>query len=54
MAASNQTRSNKWDLVATLPINKQFTTQLKYANFSGDSDSYSDTEKLWVTLQLKL
>jgi len=42
------------DLVATWPINKQFSTQLKYANFSSDIDSMSDTEKLWVTLQLKL
>ena len=44
----------EWDLVATWPINKQLTTQLKYANFSSDADNLSDTEKLWVTLQLKL
>lgn len=44
----------EWDLVATWPINKQFSTQLKYANFSSDNDDFSDTEKVWVTLQLKL
>ena len=45
---------SEWDLVATWPVNKQFTTQLKYANFSSDSSRFSDTEKLWVTLQLQL
>ena len=45
---------SEWDLVGTWPINKQFITQLKYANFSADSDRFSDTQKIWVTLQLKL
>ncbi len=42
------------DLVATWPINKQFSVQAKYASFSSDSDRYDDTDKGWVTLQLKL
>lgn len=51
---------SEWDLVATWPVTKHLTTQLKYANFSSDRDDkraggyISDTEKLWVTLQLKL
>jgi len=40
--------------MGTWPISKQFSTQLKYANFSSDSDRYSDAQKVWVTLQLKL
>ena len=51
---SSENFGTEWDLIGTWPINKQFTTQLKYANFSSDSDRYSDTQKLWVTLQLKL
>lgn len=51
---SSEDFGTEWDLVGTWPINKQFTTQLKYANFSSDSDRYSDSQKLWVTLQLKL
>jgi len=42
------------DLVATWPVNKHFSVQAKYANFSADSDRYDDTEKMWVSLQLKL
>jgi hypothetical protein len=51
---SSEDFGTEWDLVGTWPINKQFSTQLKYANFSSDSDRYSDTEKVWITLQLKL
>jgi hypothetical protein len=51
---SSEDWGTEWDLVATWPINKQFTTQLKYANFDGDHPSFADTEKLWLTLQLKL
>ncbi|MEH6587018.1 MAG: alginate export family protein [Halioglobus sp.] len=51
---SSEDFGTEWDLVGTWAINKQFTTQLKYANFSSDSNRYSDTQKLWVTLQLKL
>ncbi|MBE9539218.1 MAG: hypothetical protein IMF06_09065, partial [Proteobacteria bacterium] len=42
------------DLVATWPINKQFSIQAKYAAFDSDSVRYTDTDKAWVTLQLKL
>jgi len=51
---SSEDFGNEIDLVATLPINKQFTVQLKYAGFSSDSTRYADTDKLWFTLQLKL
>jgi len=42
------------DLVATWSVNKQFSVQAKYATFDSDSDSYDDTDKAWITLQLKL
>jgi len=42
------------DLVATWPINKQFSVQAKYAAFDTDSVRYTDTDKAWITLQLKL
>ena len=42
------------DLVATWAINKQFTVQAKYAAFEADSAAFSDIDKAWVTLQLKL
>jgi hypothetical protein len=51
---SSEDFGTEWDLVGTWPISKQFSTQLKYANFSSDSDRYSDAQKVWVTLQLKL
>lgn len=41
------------DLVATWPVNKQFSVQGKYAAFDAD-DAFVDTDKFWVTLQLKL
>ncbi len=43
------------DLVATWPVNKQLTVQAKYAQFNTDNNArYDDTDKLWLTLQLKL
>jgi hypothetical protein len=43
------------DLVATWPINKQFSVQAKYASFDTDDEAlYADTDKAWLTLQLKL
>jgi hypothetical protein len=43
------------DLVATWAVNKQFTLQAKYASFdTDDSSRYDDTDKAWLTLQLKL
>ncbi len=51
---SSEDFGKELDLVATLPVNEQFTVQFKYATFDADSDRYSDTDKLWLTLQLKL
>ncbi len=51
---SSEDFGSEIDLVATWAVNKLFTTQLKYASFSSDSDRYDDTDKVWVTLQLKL
>jgi len=43
------------DLVATWPVNKQFSFQAKYADFdSKNSSRFADTTKGWLTLQLKL
>lgn len=43
------------DVVATWPVNKQFTVQAKYAAFdTDDSARYVDVDKYWLTLQLKL
>jgi hypothetical protein len=51
---SSEDFGTEWNLIGTWPINKQFTTQLKYANFSSDSDRYTDVQKVWFTLQMKL
>jgi hypothetical protein len=51
---SNADFGTEIDLVATWPINKQFSIQAKYAAFDADSIRYTDTDKAWVTLQLKL
>lgn len=42
------------DLAATWPINEHFTTELKFAGFSADGDRYTDTDKLWLTLQFRI
>jgi len=42
------------DLAATWPVTKEFSVQLKYANFDSDSDAYSDAYKTWLTLQFKI
>ena len=58
---SNTDFGTEIDLVATWPINKQFSIQAKYASFDSDTDrlkngkpEFVDTDKAWVTLQLKL
>ncbi len=51
---SNADFGTEIDLVATWSINKQFSVQAKYAAFDADSIRYQDTDKAWVTLQLKL
>jgi hypothetical protein len=43
------------DLIATWSVNKQFSFEAKYADFStNDSSRFQDTTKGWLTLQLKL
>ncbi len=43
------------DLVGTWSINKRFSTQLKFADFSTDNVArFGDTTKVWLTLQLKI
>lgn len=43
------------DLVATWPVNKYVTLQLKFASFSSDDESrFADTDKAWLTVQLKI
>jgi hypothetical protein len=43
------------NLVATWPVNKMFSVQLKYASFDADSDSgLTDTDKAWLSVNLKL
>jgi hypothetical protein len=43
------------DLVATWPVNKMLSLQLKYADFDSDDDTrYQDTKKAWMTVNLKL
>ncbi len=42
------------DLVATWAINKQWSVQLKYADFDADSERYADTEKAWMTVNFKI
>jgi hypothetical protein len=51
---SSEDFGDEIDLVATWPVNEHVTTELKYAGFSADGDRYTDTDKLWLTLQLKL
>jgi len=43
------------DLVATYPVNKNLSLQLKYASFdTDDEDRYTDTDKAWFTVQFKI
>jgi hypothetical protein len=43
------------DLAATWPVNEMWNLQLKYANFMADNNStYQDTQKVWLTVQLKI
>lgn len=53
---SSQDYGTELDLVATWPVNKLFTTQLKYAAFDADNSNsgFTDTDKVWFTLQLKI
>jgi hypothetical protein len=40
------------DVVATYPINKTVSVQLKYASYDADTHA-SDTEKFWMTVNAK-
>ena len=40
------------DIVATYPINKNLSVQLKYASYDADNHA-SDTDKLWFTINAK-
>ncbi len=51
---SSEDFGNEWDFVATWQVVKQFSIEAKYATFESDTDRYSDVDKAWVTLQLKL
>ena len=51
---SSEDFGDEIDLAATWTINEHFTTELKYAGFSADGNRYTDTNKLWLTLQLRL
>lgn len=42
------------DLVATWAYNKNWSFGLKYASFSSDSPAYTDTDKVWLTLNFKI
>lgn len=45
----------EFDAAATWPVNKHLSLQFKYANFDADNEGgYSDSEKVWVTVQAKL
>ena len=41
------------DLVATLPLSKKASVQLKYADFQSDGFA-TDTAKVWFTVNVKL
>ncbi len=53
-----ESSSDDWgsevDLVATWPVLSYLTLQAKYANFNSDNSNFQDTEKPWLTMQLKL
>ena len=51
---SSEDFGDEIDLAATWPVTENFTTELKFAGFSADGDSYTDTNKLWLTLQFRI
>ncbi len=43
------------NLIATWPVNKMLTLQGKFASFDTDDEArYTDTDKIWLTAQIKL
>lgn len=51
--SSSENFGKEWDLVASWVFSDHFSSELKYAHFSSDSDSYNDMKKVWLSLQLK-
>jgi hypothetical protein len=51
---SSEDFGDEIDLAATWPVNEYFTTELKFAGFSADGNRYTDTNKLWLTLQFSI
>ena len=43
---------SEFDIVATYPIRKGLSAQLKYASYDADNHA-SDTNKLWFTINAK-
>lgn len=52
-AETSMDYGSELDLVATLPINKKTSAQLKYASYSADGFA-TDTSKVWLTFSAKL
>lgn len=52
--SSSEDWGTEFDIVATWPVRKYLTLQAKFASFNSDSDAFTDTDKLWLTAQLKL
>ncbi len=44
----------EWDFAATWTLNEQFSVAGHYARFDADGAGYSDVEKLWLIVALKL
>ncbi|MEM0955953.1 MAG: alginate export family protein [Pseudomonadota bacterium] len=53
--SSSDDFGTEFDFIATWPVNKMVTLQGKYANFFTDNeDRYVDSERFWLTAQIKL
>ncbi len=52
--SSSEDFGDELDLAASWPVNEYFSTQLKAAFFNADGDVFTDTNKVWLTLQLKI
>jgi hypothetical protein len=50
---SSEDFGTELDLVASWSLTDKLSMQAKYASFDSDSDRYSDTEKVWFTMQMK-
>ena len=52
-AETSEDYGSELDLVATLPVSKKTSVQLKYADFQSDGFA-TDTSKVWLTVNVKL